>query len=76
MVTVQAAKMGFTSGQGQTTVQVNGVPNLTTLKVAGVPFFLVIATSVVLFLLMLAVIVQKKKSGPQAGLPPEPSFTY
>ncbi|HET7404933.1 MAG TPA: PQQ-binding-like beta-propeller repeat protein [Candidatus Bathyarchaeia archaeon] len=76
VVTVQAAKMGFTSGQGQTTVQVNGVPNLTTLKVAGVPFFLVIATSVVLFLLMLAVIVQKKKTGPQAGLPPEPSFTY
>jgi len=76
VVTVQASKTGFTSGQGQTTVQVNGVPNLTTLKVAGVPFFLVIAISVVLFLLMLAVIVQKRKTGPKAAVPPEPSFTY
>jgi outer membrane protein assembly factor BamB len=76
VVTVQASKTGFTSGQGQTTVQVNGVPNLTTLKVAGVPFFLVVATTVVLFLLMLAVIVQKKKSSSRPALPPQPSFTY
>lgn len=76
VVTVQASKAGFTSGQGQTTVQVNGVPNLTTLKVAGVPFFLVVATSVVLFLLMLAVIVQKKKNNPRQAVPPQPSFTY
>ena len=76
VVTVQASRVGFTSGQGQTTVQVNGVPNLTTLKVAGVSFFLVVATSVVIFLLMLAVIVQKKKSNSRPALPPQPSFTY
>ena len=76
VVTVQASKPGFTSGQGQTTVQVNGVPNLTTLRVVGVPFYLVVAISVVLFLLMLAVIVQKKKSGARPALPPQPSFTY
>ena len=75
VVTVQAAKPGFTSGQGQTTVQVNGVPNLTTLKVEGIPVFLVVATSVVLFLLILGLVVRKKKSD-YHNIPPQPSFTY
>jgi len=62
VVTVRASKPDFTSGQGQTTVAVNGVPNLTTLKVAGTSFFLLVAVGVVIFLLLLAVIVRKRKT--------------
>jgi len=62
VVTVRASKTDFTTGQGQTTVVVNGVPNLTTLKVAGTSFFLLVAVGVVIFLLLLAVIVRRRKT--------------
>lgn len=62
VVTVRASKSEFTSGQGQTTVTVNGVPNLTTLKVSGIPVFYLAATGVVLFLLILAIVVRRKKT--------------
>ena len=75
VVTVQASKQGFTSGQGQTTVQVNGFPNLTTLKVAGFPFFIVVAGGVILFLLILALVVRKRKED-YRHTTPSPSFTY
>jgi outer membrane protein assembly factor BamB len=75
IVTVRASKPGFTDGQGQTTVSVNGVPDLTTLKVAGTSFFLLLAAGAVLFLLILAAFVRRNKtSHPQ--VPPKPDFTY
>ena len=76
VVTVRASKAEFTSGQGQTTVQVNGIPNLTTLKLAGISFFLIVAMGTVLFLLILAVIVRRKKTSPRHYEPAKPGFTY
>jgi outer membrane protein assembly factor BamB len=64
VVTVRASKTDFTTGQGQTTVAVTGVPNLTTLKVAGTSFFLLVAVGVVIFLLVLAVLVRRRKAEP------------
>ncbi|TMI37265.1 hypothetical protein E6H25_00465 [Candidatus Bathyarchaeota archaeon] len=75
VVTVRAYKSEFTPGQGQTTVVVNGVPNLTTLKVSGIPIFLLVAGGVILFLLILAVLVRKKKSD-YHHIAPQPSFSY
>src|SRR5207249_250987 len=75
VVTVRAYKSEFTPGQGQTTVVVNGVPNLTTLKVSGIPIFLLVAGGVILFLLILAVLVRKKKSD-YHHIAPQSSFSY
>ena len=75
VVTVRAYKSEFTPGQGQTTVVVNGVPNLTTLKVSGIPIFLLVAGGVILFLMILAVLVRKKKSG-YYHTAPQSSFAY
>ena len=61
VVTVRASKTDFTAGQGQTTVVVSGVPDLTTLKVSGIPLFYVVAGALILFFLVLAVIVRRKK---------------
>ena len=61
VVTVRASKTDFTTGQGQTTVVVSGVPNLVDAKVSGVPIFYIVAGAVIMFLLVLAVIVRKKK---------------
>ena len=62
VVTVRASKAEFTSGQGQTSVQVSGVPNLTTLKVGGTSLFVIVALGTVLFLLILAILVRRKKT--------------
>ncbi len=75
VVTVRAYKSEFTPGQGQTTVVVNGVPNLTTLKVSGIPIFLLVAGGVILFLMILAVLVRKKKSD-YHHVAPQSSFSY
>ncbi len=75
IVTVRVSKMGFTSGQGQTTVAVNGVPDLTTLKVAGTSFFLLLAAGAVLFLLILAAIVRRNKTS-HTKVPQKTEFTY
>jgi outer membrane protein assembly factor BamB len=61
VVTVRASKTDFTAGQGQTTVVVSGVPDLTTLKVSGIPLFYIVAGALILFFLVLAVIVRRKK---------------
>ncbi len=76
VVTARASKSEFTSGQGQTTVTVNGVPNLTTLKVSGIPFFYLVAGGVVLFLLVLAALVRKKKSDYPYYAPARSGFSY
>jgi outer membrane protein assembly factor BamB len=75
IVTVRASKTGFTPGQGQTTVSVNGVPDLTTLKVAGTSFFLLLAAGAVLFLLILAALARRSKTS-HPHVPPKPEFTY
>src|SRR2546422_7293365 len=62
VVTVRAYKSEFTPGQGQTTVVVNEVANLTTLKVSGIPIFLLVAGGVILFLLILAGLCPEEKS--------------
>ncbi len=76
VVTVRASKAEFTSGQGQTSVQVNGIPNLTTLKLAGASFFLIVAVGTILFLLILGVIVQKKRSENRHFSSSGSSFSY
>src|SRR5205823_6462656 len=74
-VAVSPKPSSITPGQGQTTVVVNGVPNLTTLKVSGIPIFLLVAGGVILFLLILAVLVRKKKSD-YHHIAPQSSFSY
>jgi eukaryotic-like serine/threonine-protein kinase len=75
VVTVRAYKNEFTPGQGQASVAVNGVPNLTTLKVSGIPIFLLVAGLVILFLLILAVVVRSKKNE-YSHIGPSSSFSY
>jgi len=75
VLTVRASKIGFTPGQGQTSVAVNGVPDLTTLKVAGTSFFLLLAAGAILFLLILAAFVRRSKTA-HTNVPTEPEFTY
>lgn len=76
VVTVRASKSYFTTGQGQASVLVTGIPNLTNLKVAGTSFFLIVALGVVTFLLILALIVRKKKSDSRYPASAASSFSY
>src|SRR5207244_12580851 len=63
-VTVQASKPGFASGQNTLTVTINGIPNLTNLKVVGIPFIYLIAGIALLFLLVLIHLVSRRKRKP------------
>jgi outer membrane protein assembly factor BamB len=65
-VMIQASKPGFASGQDTVTVTVNGIPNLTNLKVAGFPFILLIAGIALLFLIILIAIVASRKREPSS----------
>ncbi len=53
-VVVQASKPGFSTGQGQVTITVSGIPDLTSLKLYGIPLFLIVLA---LFLLVTVVVV-------------------
>ena len=75
IITVQASKPDFTTGQGQTTITVAGVPDLTTLKVAGTSFFLILAAVVLIFLIVLIAVVSRRKSPKQYSSQPV-GFTY
>jgi outer membrane protein assembly factor BamB len=75
VVTVQASKNQFSSAQGQVVVTVNGIPDLTTVKVAGLPLFLFAAAAVLIFFLLIAIAVTRRDRSPSHG-PPQPSFTY
>jgi outer membrane protein assembly factor BamB len=75
VVTVQASKNQFSSAQGQVVVTVNGIPDLTTVKVAGLPLFLFAAAAVLIFFLLIAVAVTRRDRSRSHG-PPQPSFTY
>jgi len=75
VVTVQASKNRFSSAQGQVVVTVNGIPDLTTVKVAGLPLFLFAAAAVLIFFLLIAVAVTRRDRSRSHG-PPQPSFTY
>ncbi len=74
-VTVQASKPGFTAGQGQATVAVNGIPDLTSLKIAGISFLLILAGGVLVFFLIIIGLVSRRKAEPRypAQLP-APSY--
>ena len=63
-VTIQASKPGFASGQNTLTVTINGIPNLTNLKVVGIPFIYLIAGIALLFLLVLIALVSRRKREP------------
>ena len=63
-VTIQASKSGFSSGQNTVTVTVNGIPNLTNLKVSGIPAIFLIAGIALLFLVVLIALVARRKSEP------------
>src|SRR5256886_6866022 len=78
VLTVQASKKQFSSAQGQVVVTVNGIPDLTTVKVAGLPLFLFAAVAVLIFFILIAVAVTRRdKSRSHSGSqPPQPSFTY
>jgi outer membrane protein assembly factor BamB len=65
-VTILASKPGFSSGQDTVTVTVNGIPNLTNLKVSGIPFIFLIAGAALLFLVVLIALVSKRKSEPSS----------
>ena len=78
VLTVQASKNQFSSGQGQVVVTVNGIPDLTTVKVVGLPLFLFAAVAVLIFFILVAVAVSRRDKSRSHGLaqPPQPSFTY
>jgi len=78
VLTVQASKNQFSSAQGQVVVTVNGIPDLTTVKVAGLPLFLFAAVAVLIFFILIAVAVTRRDRSRSHGLsqPPQPSFTY
>jgi outer membrane protein assembly factor BamB len=78
VLTVQASKNQFSSGQGQVVVTVNGIPDLTTVKVVGLPLFLFAAVGVLIFFILVAVAVSRRDKSRSHGLaqPPQPSFTY
>jgi eukaryotic-like serine/threonine-protein kinase len=65
-VTIQASKPGFSSGQNSVTVTVNGIPNLTSLKVVGIPFIFLIAGAALLVLVVLIALVSRRKSVPSS----------
>jgi outer membrane protein assembly factor BamB len=65
-VMIQASKPGFSSGQDTVTVTVNGIPNLTNLKVSGVPFIYLIAGAALLFLVVLIALVSRRKTVPSS----------
>ena len=66
IVIIQASKPGFSSGQNTVTVTVNGIPNLTNLKVSGIPAFFLIAGIALLFLIILIALVARRKSKPSS----------
>ena len=78
VLTVQASKKQFSSAQGQVVVTVNGIPDLTTVKVAGLPLFLFAAVAVLIFFILVAVAVSRRDKSRSQGptRPPQPSFTY
>ena len=78
VLTVQASKHQFGSAQGQVVVTVNGIPDLTTVKVAGLPLFLFAAVAVLIFFILVAVAVTRRDRSRSRSLsqPPQPSFTY
>ncbi len=78
VLTVQASKSQFSSAQGQVVVTVNGIPDLTTVKVVGLPLFLFAAVAVLIFFILIAVAVTRRDRSRSHGLSqsPQPSFTY
>ena len=69
-ITVQASKAGFSVGQGQVTVTISGIPDLTTYKVAGIPLLFFLLGFAVLAIMIVFGIARKRKSEPR--LKPEP----
>ncbi len=63
-VMIQASKPGFSSGQDTVTVTVNGIPNLTNLKVSGIPALFLIAGIALLFLIVLIALVSRRQREP------------
>ena len=63
-VMIQASKPGFSSGQDTVTVTVNGIPNLTNLKVSGIPALFLIAGFALLFLIVLIALVSRRQREP------------
>jgi outer membrane protein assembly factor BamB len=78
VLTIQASKNHYTSAQGQVVVTVNGIPDLTTVKVAGLPIFLFAAVAVLIFFILIAVAVTRRDRSRSRGRSqtPQPSFTY
>ena len=66
IVMIQANKTGFASGQDTVTVTVNGIPNLTNLKVSGIPAIFLIAGIALLFLVVLIALVSRRKREPSS----------
>ncbi len=74
-ITVQALKPGFSSGQGQTTVTINGVPDFTTLKLSGIPFWLLLAGGFLIFLLIVIGLARRREPPRHDYVPPSvPSY--
>ncbi len=71
VITVLATKPGFSSGQGQTTITINGIPDLTSLKLAGVPFYILLIGGVLLFFLIVAVLISRRKAEPARHYNPQ-----
>ncbi len=63
-VTVQASKPAFTPGQARVTIQIVGIPDLTTAKVFGVPVWLIAGGALALFLMTLMAVVASRRRDP------------
>jgi eukaryotic-like serine/threonine-protein kinase len=67
-LTVQASKPSFTPGETQVTVQIVGIPDLTSAKAFGVPVWLIAGGALALFLMiLLAVVASRRRDGGRAG---------
>ncbi len=64
MITVQASKSGFSSGQGQITVSVNGIPDLNS-NIAGIPFYLLLGSLFLIVLLIVVMFLSRRKAPPR-----------
>jgi outer membrane protein assembly factor BamB len=71
-IIVQASKTGFTAGQGQITVSVSGIPDLTSLKVVGVPLWIILAGLALLSILIIIGVTRRRKPEPRLKLQPAP----
>lgn len=73
VITANANKTGYTSGQGSATVSVAGLPNPVSLKLFGIPFLVFLAIGLAITFLLFIVAFRKKGSGTKDVPKPVPA---